>query len=237
MINMKTITISDIHGRSNWKNIADISILTTIDSIIPEYDKYIFLGDYVDSFYETDAVILFNLKEIIRFKQKYPDNVVLLLGNHDLQYMFSYNIHGCSGYRPSMYKELHKLFNDNKDLFQPIYQINNYIFSHAGITTVWLNILKTHKPLKSSISEYITDLFNEYYLRLFDVGRSRGGYNKVGGIFWADFSETTAYVLPNYHQIVGHTPMETSPYTHKLDDNSSITYIDDNNTGTYELEI
>jgi predicted MPP superfamily phosphohydrolase len=237
---MKIITISDIHGRSNWKDIADISKLLKLDNSKPEYDKYIFLGDYVDSYNETDAVILFNLKLIIEFKHKYPNHVILLLGNHDLQYMFSTELHGCSGYRPSMYQELHNLFNDNKHLFQPIYQIDNYIFSHAGITTVWLNILKLHKSLEdNSISEYITSLFDEYYHRLFDVGRSRGGYNKVGGIFWADFSETTAYVLPNYHQIVGHTPMETSPYTHfsKLDDNSSITYIDDNNTGTYELEI
>lgn len=235
---MKILTIADIHGRSNWKDFADISKLTKLDNITPEYDKYIFLGDYVDSFYETDAVILYNLKEIIRFKNKYPDNVVLLLGNHDLQYMFNYDsVHGCSGYRLSMYQELHELFNNNKDLFQPIYQINNYLFSHAGITTVWLNILKNYKPLETNISKYINSLFDEYYMRLFDVGRARGGYNKSGGIFWADKSETTAWVLPNYHQIVGHHPVENSPYTHKLDDNSTITYVDNNETGTYELEI
>jgi len=94
--------------------------LIKLDNVIPEYDKYIFLGDYVDSFDETDAVILFNLQEIIKFKQKYPEHVVLLLGNHDLQYMFSMKLHGCSGYRPSMYQELHKLFNDDKGLFEPI---------------------------------------------------------------------------------------------------------------------
>jgi len=234
---MKIITIADIHGRSNWKDIADISKLIRLDNINPEYDKYIFLGDYVDSFEETDAVILFNLKLIIEFKQKYPDHVILLLGNHDLQYMFSTEMHGCSGYRPNMYQELHKIFNDNKHLFQPIYQIDNYLFSHAGITTIWLNVLKYYKPLETSISEYIISLFDEYYHRLFDVGRNRGGYNKSGGIFWADESDTSAWILPNHHQIVGHTPMETSPYTHTLNDNSSITYVDNNKTGIYELEI
>lgn len=234
---MKTISIADIHGRSNWKDIADISRLIRLDDIIPEYDKYIFLGDYVDSFDETDAVILFNLQEIIKFKQKYPDHVVLLLGNHDLQYMFSTELHGCSGYRPSMYQELHKIFNDNKDLFLPIYQIDNYLFSHAGITTIWLDVLKKHKTLDTSISEYITSLFEEYYHRLFDVGHARGGWYRSGGIFWADMSETKAWVLPNYHQIVGHHPVKDKPVTHKLDDNSTITYVDNNKTGTYELII
>jgi len=235
---MKIFTIADIHGRSNWKDFADISRLLRLDNIKPEYDKYIFLGDYVDSYEETDAVILFNLKLIIEFKHKYPNNVVLLLGNHDLQYMFSINIHGCSGVRLRAYHELHKVFNDNKHLFQPVYQIDKYIFSHAGISTVWLNVLKLYKPLEdSSISEYITSLFDEYYLRLFDVGSSRGGYCKSGGIFWADKSDTTAWMLPNYHQIVGHHSVELAPYTHALDDNSSITYVDNNKTGIYELEI
>jgi predicted MPP superfamily phosphohydrolase len=233
---MKIISIADIHGRSNWIDIADISNLIKLDNVIPEYDKYIFLGDYVDSFDETDAVILFNLDKIIRFKQKYPEHVVLLLGNHDLQYMFSMKLHGCSGYRISMYQDLHKLFNDNKELFQPIYQINNYLFSHAGISTLWLKTIKD-KTDEETPYDVVIRLWNNYEYKLFVVGWARGGSYTSGGPFWADMTETKAGVLSNYHQVVGHHPTDKSPYTHKLDEDSTITYVDNNKTGTYELII
>ena len=47
---MKVIAIGDVHGRSEWKQIADLAILATTHNLDTEYDEYIFLGDYVDSF-------------------------------------------------------------------------------------------------------------------------------------------------------------------------------------------
>jgi len=54
---MKTITIGDLHGKDYWKNID-----------IEKYDKVIFLGDYVDSFNESNDGIYNNLKEVIELK-------------------------------------------------------------------------------------------------------------------------------------------------------------------------
>ena len=75
---MKTITIGDIHGRSDWQEIDPAN-----------YDKIIFVGDYVDSFTVSDIDIITNLLNIIQFKKDNMNKVVLLLGNHDLQYLFS----------------------------------------------------------------------------------------------------------------------------------------------------
>ncbi|MFA5395492.1 MAG: metallophosphoesterase [Methanogenium sp.] len=236
---MKILVIGDIHGRSNWKFKGDIIHLVKFPNLATDYDKYIFLGDYTDSFTETNAVILHNLKEIIQLKKNYPDKVILLLGNHDLQYMFNYKEHGCSGYRPEMYQELHQIFNENKDLFLPAYQIQNYLFTHAGVTTTWIRkrLYEDESLLNLSIYDIINKLFKDYDKRLFDVGRCRGGYYLSGGPFWADKYESSNAILPNYHQVVGHHPVNVAGETITLDDNSSITYVDDNKTGHIELEI
>jgi len=231
---MKVLIIADIHGRTNWQFYGNIEEMLKDSNKETMYDKYIFLGDYVDSWTETDAVILNNLEKLISLKKAYPDKIILLLGNHDLQYMFSYKLHGSSGYRPNSYQELHKLFNDNKDLFLPIYQIDNYLFTHAGITTTWIRQLKEkdEDPLST-----VMRLWNKYDDSLFRVGWARNGSYRSGGPFWADMSESKEGMLPNYHQIVGHHPTKNAPLKHVLDENSSITYVDNNETGQLELNI
>ena len=70
----KFLTIGDIHGRTCWKKFADIDLLLAAEpeaagygAFVPEYDKYIFLADYVDSYTETNQTIRENLLEIIKF--------------------------------------------------------------------------------------------------------------------------------------------------------------------------
>jgi hypothetical protein len=217
---MKIMVIPDVHGRDYWKSFPK-----------DEFDKIVFLGDYVDSFDKSDEEILTNLLNIIKYKKDNMDKVELLLGNHDLQYLFNYMSNGCSGYRDNMYAPLHILFNDNKHLFKPIHQIDDYIFSHAGITSVWLNKLK--QELKDTpyneienLEELITEMFNKNYITLYDIGRIRGGWCKSGGPFWADMSESKTYMLYNFKQIVGHTPIENIETHNWKQGNSSITFCD-----------
>ena len=84
---MNILTISDLHGRTVWKE-ADMD----------RYDQVIFLGDYTDSHVVDDETIYTNLQQIIELKQQQPDQFILLLGNHDAQYMH-YPHYRCSGFR------------------------------------------------------------------------------------------------------------------------------------------
>jgi len=227
---MKICAIGDIHGRDYWRYIP-----------YQDFDKVIFLGDYCDSFDKSNEDILKSLRDVIKLKNSNMDKFILLLGNHDLQYLFSPQKHKCSGYRESMYIELHDLFRSNQDLFKPIHVIDNYIFSHAGICTPWLNkiVAVTGSQINSDFSNLesiITRLFNARHDVLFEVGRSRGGMSRVGGIFWADLMDLNAFMLTNANQICGHNPVNKI-FTHKaLSMNSTITYCDDI-YGYYELEI
>lgn len=103
---MKHAIIGDLHGRDNWRDIYSRA-----------FDKIVFLGDYVNSDTFSDAAILENPERIINLKKKYPEKIVLLLGNHDVQYLH-FPRYRCTGFSPSMQPELTNLFNTNRYLFQ-----------------------------------------------------------------------------------------------------------------------
>lgn len=226
MEKIKTITFGDIHGLDIWKKIADTEfLLKTPNAPIMDYDKYIFVGDYVDSFKKTNNEIYENLVEIIKFKKMYPDNVVLLWGNHDVQYLTSFKEHGCSGFRGEGYFDLHEIFRTNRDLFRLSFQIGKYIWTHAGITNFWY---KKEFPYNSlNVAQDLNTAFVEGNESVFDVGYARGGVKLRGGPLWADKIETMDDPLEGYHQIVGHTRLaENKPFLFKKNDITSVAYVD-----------
>ena len=74
---MKIITIGDLHGSPVWKNIRT-----------ENWDRMVFIGDYVDSSDYDAKEIKQNLLDIIELKKMYPEKVILLWGNHDLAYFY-----------------------------------------------------------------------------------------------------------------------------------------------------
>ena len=237
---MKIIAIGDVHGSSEWKNVK------------PEnYDKVVFMGDYVDDFDRTDEEIIQNLKDIIELKKNNVDKVVLLLGNHDIQYILwntpLFDSVRCIGFRNSYLFHLYHLFETYKDYFQVVYQIQNYLFTHAGISNEAWNLYFLEK---ASSKEFVGGMENSpivYFLNklwelkdssLFHIGVLRGGLSDYGSIFWADMGETVRYPLNGYHQVVGHTPVKVVTKW-EIDSKTSITYIDAHygNKEFYELEI
>jgi hypothetical protein len=228
---MKHIVIGDLHGRNIWQ---------TID--FSQYDKVIFLGDYVDSLTLSDEAILKNFQQVVELKKRKPEKVELLLGNHDVQYLH-YPQGRCSGFRKSMQKDLTHLFNKDKDLFSVAYQYKNYLFTHAGVSTIWFRDLM-RLPIAASLKETtedLADLFNKLAATpagnmLYSVGYHRGGQGH-GGILWADRQETIRDMIDGYHQVVGHTSMEE--VTRNAYPGTSITYIDvlQHQTYFHELDI
>lgn len=202
---MKFYTIGDIHGKNTWFDLVnDIDILE--DNI-----KIIFIGDYVDSFDTSNGDMIVNLNEIISFKKEYPDKVVLLLGNHDIQYQLLHsnliNKIMCSGFRQKISESLFELFTNNKNIFQVAYQYDNYLWTHAGISDFAYKLFFQNKLPKNKL-EWADELNRLYVIKdesLFHISRLRGGSSSVGSIFWADISETMRNPVTGLHQIVGHS--------------------------------
>jgi len=239
---MKIMTISDLHGRTCWKDFADIKNLLQAEpdaagfgAFVPEYNKYVFLGDFVDSFTETNETILENLLEVIRFKTLYPDNVVLLWGNHDVQYYLNapwnpIKEHYCSGFRPEAHFMLFDAFYNNRDLFQLAYQVYNYLFTHSGVHHGWYHhvFVKAIKDMNLddlNIGEQLNEAFKHRVECLFDVDWYRGGHKKVGGPLWCDKKLIEKKSIRNLHSIAGHNPVDDIR-TYNINDATSITFCD-----------
>lgn len=252
----KILIVGDLHGRLEALKIA-------IDKFIEDkYDKIVFIGDYTDSFVASNDEILEVVQLVIYLKERYGDKVILLLGNHDIQYMY-FPDYRCSGFRPEIQTDLTELFNKNKQLFQIAHyegdnDKKNYLFTHAGIQLKWyikyiepINFFREKYDLKekNNIAELINCL-NEVKQRsiLFEVGTKRGGMRyDYGGPLWCDKEEIESYgPIPNCHQIVGHTPIQFIEKVTKFEgdkyyNNTSVTFIDvlkDNKEPTFlTLEI
>jgi len=216
---MKIITFGDLHGDDSWKGYLDE---------IEAHDYCVFLGDYVDSFDRLNEDIYSNLEAVISLKKRLKERVILLWGNHDIQYLFSEPPYRCSGYREEMRLALWTLFNDNKELFQLAFQIDNHLWTHAGVSIGWLQYrFKGLELLREgfSLSYLLNNAFKERQEVLFDIGKTRNGKQQVGGPLWADKSETWYKPAKGLHQIVGHTRVKKLMVS-KLSENTSITYCD-----------
>lgn len=237
------LTIGDIHGRSRWKEAVfggeteffhwkqavenDYENLVRDEYSFHKYRKIIFVGDYVDSYEYKNEEILENLKDIVLFARTYSDIVVLLLGNHDVQYILTNEC--CSGYRPEMRTDLNEIFVTNKDLFKLAHldefgdgkktKINRTLWTHAGVTYKWFNQFK--KDINSPSFRFydffmgsenwkIDKLLNVAWdLRvdnLFDVDAESGGFSLWAGPLWVRPRILNDFYLEGYDQVVGHTP-------------------------------
>ena len=191
---MKILINPDIHGRVFWKYSIEHK---------DEFDKIIFLGDYLDA-YSPDLLLKEkdNFKEIIQFKKDNLDKVILLLGNHDCSYINS-KILPSSRHNPFKADIYHKLFNDNLDLFQLIYIYDKYLFSHAGVYQKWMDL---NKLTLKDLLDYDLDKLSK---SLNWIDYFRGGFYDVGSCIWADIRDSgTEKLLKGYYHIFGHTQLK-----------------------------
>ena len=238
----KSLIIGDIHAKF-W-------VLEKIKPLILEYDKLIFLGDYVDDWTAPPEASYNLLKELIDLKLKYPSKIVLLLGNHDTSEAFA-GCFRCSGFNEqthSLVKDLYKTRDSgNVPIFNVAYSKGNYLFTHAGITkNFWQDILlliKNHYPelseiinLETNLATKISNILNyallkglddpldKLFLTLSQIGIGRGG-RQTPSPLWADKSELIENPVPKLHQVVGHTPVNTIIQT-KIERRYSLTFCD-----------
>jgi hypothetical protein len=188
-----TLILCDIHGSTFWK---------TAISENPDC-RYIFLGDYLDPYHRIEQEnLLQNLQEIIQIKKDDPDNVILLLGNHDLHY-FTTDILPSSCFDSFLAERASIAFRDNLHLFQYAFQEDNYIFTHAGIVHKWFTD-DFKGDINSNIAEQLNNPKPEQIEALCHCGTARGGrHETIGGIFWADANELFE-PLQGHAQAVGH---------------------------------
>lgn len=223
---MKILVISDLHCQEVWKERV----------LKKDFDKVIFLGDYLDSYVHTDEQMLNNFLDVIQYAKDNFNTTELLIGNHELSYFFNNNL--CSGFRSQLQPTIRYIYNENKDLFNIAYQEKNYLFTHAGVSLKWFKWMKDiFKEIDDKFApfdlaeslNFISKTKDDFFL--YSIGSKRGGLRGFfGGPLWADRDETMEGIIPNFHQIVGHTPQKritkVTKFMGKEYRDRSITYCD-----------
>jgi hypothetical protein len=197
---MKTIVIGDTHGRSVWKEIVAQE----------KADRVIFIGDYFDSFDIEPVEQQYNFKEIIEFKEKAECEVILLIGNHDFHYFPGGETY--SGYRSGAAPINRQLLKDNEHHMQMCYQLDNILFSHAGIGSDWLTYQNKYDPAEDpgTIADFVNAIWKHQPNRFMFYGLDPYGDSKTQTPIWIRPQALIAgnrdtFLKTDYIQVVGHT--------------------------------
>lgn len=206
---MKIGIIGDVHGTPHWKK--------NLDYLIQENcEKIIFLGDYVDSHDDNGKGLpaLRNAEEIIEAKEKYPDIIDLLVGNHEFDnYWFGCN--RCSGFQLPCYEAYHEFFVRNAKKFKIAVKYDNWVFSHAGFSSYWVEKTRfnfmtrfgQNNPLPEDPVEFSNLLLWSKNVKPFEFSES--DYSNCG----SHISQGPTWIRPDAllrssyyeNQVVGHT--------------------------------
>jgi len=210
MENRDWTIIPDIHGRRFWRSAVSGH----------EEENIVFLGDYLDPYsWEeiTPGDATRELKAVIDFKKEHMDNVVLLLGNHDLGYLDSSVC--CSRHDGFGEARNRRMLEENLELFDLVHEADTcagkVIFSHSGLCEGWVKANDwifdpaTFRPavLNNMLHCSVPGLREDLMLALGQVSFHRGGYDPVGSVVWADLDEIDGRndLLKGYLHIFGHT--------------------------------
>ena len=147
---MKTVVIGDVHGRSLWKLIVNQE----------NPDRVVFIGDYFDSFNIKGEEQLNNFLDIIEYKKSSGKEVIMLIGNHDYHYFPEVGENGTSGYQKMFSYQISPVLDSNREYLQMAYQMDEFLFSHAGISSAFLDSVFGINGWKTeTIVEQINELF------------------------------------------------------------------------------
>jgi hypothetical protein len=210
---MKLVAIGDIHGRDYWKQIIDQE---------QDADIFVFVGDYFDSFTIKGPDQINNFLDIVEFKKQSKVPVILLIGNHDYHYYPGIEDSGTSGYQTLMAPSIKHVVDDNKQHLQVAYQVGEFVFTHAGLSSEWLddNIVMWDVP---NLAMYVNDLFYYQpqklayrpYKQVGSTVYGVGGYGSetFQGPIWirpkALMAANRDTLRNQIIQVVGHTPQDT----------------------------
>jgi hypothetical protein len=190
------IVVGDIHGCVE-------KVVAFLD-YKPE-EKHVALGDYLDSFSESQDRQLQTLRLLLN------SDAVLLYGNHDLHYLLKPPFK-CPGFQYGREKPYIDMLNAHKDRFLAAYAVDGWLCTHAGVHVRLArrqNVEQIAARLNKALRRWQD---NGTWHSMFDIGRARDGAARVGGCFWYDFKWEDG-LDPAIKQIFGHVELKEPEIT------------------------
>lgn len=213
---MKTIVLGDTHGRDTWKKIV---------ADHPDAERIIFIGDYFDSFDIDYIEQIKNYQDIIAYKESGEKEVIMLIGNHDYYYFREINSDEISGYNHRAAVLIRPLLDQTRHHLQMCYIMDNFLFSHAGVSPEWLDDTFPEWRDKemwpdSTLDDLINDIWKHKPLKFMFNGSNPYGDDTYQTPIWIrpgslELANREEYLKEKYIQIVGHTRIKSiSAQTH-----------------------
>ena len=204
---MKTVIIPDLHYK-----------IDRADRIVnaESPDIVVCSGDFFDPKGGWDTGVEESIKTALWLKSKMEDpRFKFIEGNHDAPYKRGESDYiRCSGYDIDKAHEINKILNKSHwDRLVRYHWVDNYLVSHAGVSA-------QHVPKNWAINGVTKEEFTKWLDAqiaeseeawkagkphwVFGAGRSRGGWQPIGGMNWCDFN-AEFQPITGIEQIVGHT--------------------------------
>ena len=184
---MRTLIVGDIHGKVPF-----------VERALAQEHPVIFVGDICDSFDRPtkDHIKCFELI----FKAIDEGKATCLYGNHELSYLMPE--HRCSGWNVAMQAHIDGgLRHEMAGRFDYFQLYDNILITHAGLDKrIWDKFDLNLDNLAQTLAEWCHIPGSPAHW----IGKFRGGWHTVGGIFWCDFDHEFQEI-PELIQIVGHT--------------------------------
>lgn len=216
---MKYLFVGDVHNH--------MYMFDDVERLDKHYnfDKIVFVGDYVDDWMTDNHHSLKTLDKVISLKRANPDKYIFTLGNHELSYLG----YKCAGHKYELEDVVELKLKENIDCFDIYAEVlcgeNTFICSHAGFSNDFIN--KLLDGIDGWKDVLAGDILKKLYL-LSLCSYTRGGASPFGSCLWTDRKEHlyyNRYEKPLLsHQIIGHTPVE------KIMFNDSFIFIDTHST-------
>ena len=136
-----------------------------------------------------------------------------MFGNHDVHYLFDAPTTWCSGFEMWKYKAIDDVLSKDRGTIQEKFYwsivVDDILLTHAGLDN---RLLSPVCDTNERIFTYLDQGDVEARIKLktndlhwfYQVGRSRGGRARTGGIVWCDFDHEFQ-PIEDLRQIVGHT--------------------------------
>lgn len=200
---MKVLFVGDVHNH--------MYIFEDVKRLDAKYnfDRIIFLGDYVDDWGTDNHQSLETLETVFNLKHSNPEKYTFCLGNHELSYLGF----PCSGHQSELEDIMKLKLEENIDCFDFYTTIhcdkNEYVCTHAGITNGYVETTLGGDMWKQFLFDINQNKLNNLKI-LTKCSYLRGGSDEFSSFLWADKREHAYFKYQDKkapYQIVGHTPV------------------------------
>jgi len=214
----RLVAVGDVHGEleSFQEILRDEHLIDSDNKWSGGSDILLQIGDMVDRGpYSREA--LYFLRELQEKAAPQGGKVIRLFGNHELlviqeQYYYT-NYVSPEKLREELIKEV------LSGRIQSAYTWKGWLFIHAGLRKQILNYTQKesgeaapfeqdYEKLVKHINQVVKESVAEkdFSHPFFWVDATRGGSDRVGGIFWSDYRDLIQEKDNSIRQVVGHTP-------------------------------